>query len=385
MRRPRWRRQRRSSRACGRDRPGARDGRLGILPGAGVHRLGRAPGRGRGQLAPDPERRRRRERGAGHREGRPSPPTGPAWRSSGNTAWNAAKSNDYDLLNQRAESRAPLEPVRPLRPGARRLRARGHRWTSRMPQATDARREVAAELTARLADLDAARAQIDITGTSVVAAREDLRVQQERYRLGASTIVDRAHLAGSAQPGGGGCADRQIQLSPRQGADRSADRTKPVTGTLGDTAERMAMLPAGCPARRRHRHPESPARLRHGRRDRARPARRGRQHPAQRVRRHHGPVGLGQIHAHESDRLPRQPHRRRVLAQRAPGLRAGRRPARADPEQGDRVRVPDLQPAAPRDGAAQRRAAAGLRGHGVEGAAGARRATRSRGSASGSG
>ncbi len=48
----------------------------------------------------------------------------------------------------------------------------------------------AAELTARLAELTAARTQIDITRTSVVAAEEDLRVQQERYRLGASTIVD---------------------------------------------------------------------------------------------------------------------------------------------------------------------------------------------------
>ena len=57
-------------------------------------------------------------------------------------------------------------------------------------EAGDARREVSAELTARLADLEASRAQIAITGTSVVAAREDLRVQQERYRLGASTIVD---------------------------------------------------------------------------------------------------------------------------------------------------------------------------------------------------
>ena len=47
-----------------------------------------------------------------------------------------------------------------------------------------------AELTARLAELEAARSKIEITQTSVAAATEDLRVQQERYRLGASTIVD---------------------------------------------------------------------------------------------------------------------------------------------------------------------------------------------------
>jgi outer membrane protein len=56
--------------------------------------------------------------------------------------------------------------------------------------AADARRGVQADLELRLAELDAATTRIEITRTSVVAAREDLRVQQERYRLGASTIVD---------------------------------------------------------------------------------------------------------------------------------------------------------------------------------------------------
>jgi outer membrane protein len=56
--------------------------------------------------------------------------------------------------------------------------------------AADARRAVQADLELRFAELDAARSRIEITGISVVAAREDLRVQQERYRLGASTIVD---------------------------------------------------------------------------------------------------------------------------------------------------------------------------------------------------
>ena len=56
--------------------------------------------------------------------------------------------------------------------------------------ASDAKRAVQAEVITRVAELDAARARIEITGTSVVAAREDLRVQQERYRLGISTIVD---------------------------------------------------------------------------------------------------------------------------------------------------------------------------------------------------
>lgn len=54
----------------------------------------------------------------------------------------------------------------------------------------EARRAVIASLTSQLADLEAARLRIEITGRSVVASTEDLRVQQERYRLGASTILD---------------------------------------------------------------------------------------------------------------------------------------------------------------------------------------------------
>jgi outer membrane protein TolC len=57
-------------------------------------------------------------------------------------------------------------------------------------QAADSRRAVLANLRAAIASLEAARLTISITQTSVLAAEEDLRVQQERYRLGAATIVD---------------------------------------------------------------------------------------------------------------------------------------------------------------------------------------------------
>lgn len=56
--------------------------------------------------------------------------------------------------------------------------------------AADARRLVLANLTGALASLEAARLRIGISRTSIEAGREDLRVQQERYRLGAATIVD---------------------------------------------------------------------------------------------------------------------------------------------------------------------------------------------------
>jgi outer membrane protein TolC len=56
--------------------------------------------------------------------------------------------------------------------------------------AAEARRAVQANLTARLAELHTARLRIEITQRSVEAGQEDLRVQQERYRLGVSTILD---------------------------------------------------------------------------------------------------------------------------------------------------------------------------------------------------
>jgi outer membrane protein len=57
-------------------------------------------------------------------------------------------------------------------------------------QAADARRAVGAQLTQQLAALETAHAQIDIARENVASATEDLRVLQERYRVGASTILD---------------------------------------------------------------------------------------------------------------------------------------------------------------------------------------------------
>jgi outer membrane protein len=56
--------------------------------------------------------------------------------------------------------------------------------------AAEARRQVLSSLTAALAALEAARLRIGISQTSVLAGQEDLRVQQERYRLGVATILD---------------------------------------------------------------------------------------------------------------------------------------------------------------------------------------------------
>jgi outer membrane protein len=107
-----------------------------------------------------------------------------------NTSWNASRTTDYTFFNQRQVS---LLLSWDLFNGFDRELTVAQREASldlAETSAADERRAVDAELTQRMAELDAARAKIDITATSVAAAREDLRVQQQRYRVGASTIVD---------------------------------------------------------------------------------------------------------------------------------------------------------------------------------------------------
>ncbi|MGH7527233.1 MAG: TolC family protein [Gemmatimonadales bacterium] len=114
----------------------------------------------------------------------------PSLTLSANTGWNGNRNNDYDLLNQRQVSLALRWS---LFNGFDRELAIAEREAGldlAEANASDAQRAVAAELTTRLAELGAARSRIDITLTSVAAATEDIRVQQERYRLGAATIVD---------------------------------------------------------------------------------------------------------------------------------------------------------------------------------------------------
>jgi outer membrane protein len=114
----------------------------------------------------------------------------PSLNLAANTGWNGNRADDYNLLNQRQLS---LSLRWNLFNGFDReltIVQREADLDVAEASASDAERAVQAELITRVAELDAARARIEITQTSVLAAREDLRVQQERYRLGASTIVD---------------------------------------------------------------------------------------------------------------------------------------------------------------------------------------------------
>jgi len=109
---------------------------------------------------------------------------------SGRYSYNASNSADYQFFNSRSASIGLSYPIFNGFQRDQSIVSASTNADAAASTAADAKRQVGASLIARLAELDAARAQIDITGTSLQAATEDLRVNQERYRVGAATIVD---------------------------------------------------------------------------------------------------------------------------------------------------------------------------------------------------
>jgi outer membrane protein TolC len=114
----------------------------------------------------------------------------PSLTLAANTGWNGSRNTNYDLSNQRQISLALRWNLFDGFDRELTIVQRDAELDLAEATATDAQHQVEAELTTRIAELDAARTRTEITQTSVAAATEDLRVQQERYRLGASTIVD---------------------------------------------------------------------------------------------------------------------------------------------------------------------------------------------------
>jgi outer membrane protein TolC len=109
---------------------------------------------------------------------------------SGRYNLNGNDSQNYQFFESRAVTLALSYPIFNGFQRNQSIVVASTNYDAALSTAADARRQVDAALTARLAELDAARAQIDITTTSLLAATEDLRVNQERYRVGAATIVD---------------------------------------------------------------------------------------------------------------------------------------------------------------------------------------------------
>ena len=109
---------------------------------------------------------------------------------SGQYNYNGSNRNDYDLFQNRSINLNLSWPIFNRFTRERNVTTQESNLDVAEANAADARRQVQASLTTQVALLDAARVRIEITQISVRAAEEDLRVQQERYRLGAATIVE---------------------------------------------------------------------------------------------------------------------------------------------------------------------------------------------------
>jgi outer membrane protein len=114
----------------------------------------------------------------------------PTLNLSGSASLNGSSRNSYTFLQSRALSLGLNWPI------FNRFQREQGIVSSQVAaevadaNAAEAHRQVLASLIAALASLEAARLRIGISLTSVQAGQEDLRVQQERYRLGVATIVD---------------------------------------------------------------------------------------------------------------------------------------------------------------------------------------------------
>jgi len=104
--------------------------------------------------------------------------------------WSGNNQNDYDLSPSRQLQLGLSWPIFNRFQREQTLTTRLSALDVAEANARDARREVQASLTSQYAALDAARVRIDISRASVEAASEDLRVVNERYRVGAATILD---------------------------------------------------------------------------------------------------------------------------------------------------------------------------------------------------
>jgi outer membrane protein TolC len=103
---------------------------------------------------------------------------------------NGSQQNDYNFLQQRQATLTVNWAVFNRFTREQNVANQRSNADIALANANESRRQVQANLTTRLAELGAARLRTSIAQTSRTAATEDLRVQQERYRLGVATIVD---------------------------------------------------------------------------------------------------------------------------------------------------------------------------------------------------
>lgn len=108
----------------------------------------------------------------------------------GQVGYNGSDALDYQLFQQRQVGLQLSIPIFSQFQQQLAVRRQAVASATAESQAADTRRKVAAQVASQAASLATAAAQMHITQLSAEAARADLRVQLERYRLGSATTLD---------------------------------------------------------------------------------------------------------------------------------------------------------------------------------------------------
>jgi len=114
----------------------------------------------------------------------------PSLSLSASTNWSGSNRNDYTLFTSRQLNLGVSWQIFNGFGRETQITQSQVALETALAQAEDARRQVGAQLTTQIANLTAARERIAVTQLKVAAARTNVNVQLERYRLGSITITD---------------------------------------------------------------------------------------------------------------------------------------------------------------------------------------------------
>jgi outer membrane protein len=111
---------------------------------------------------------------------------------NGSWSYNGSSRTDpeYDLFNQRQLAVNLNWPLFNRFVRERNVDNQAAQISIAEANASEAERQVQAQLITQYAALEAARSRIEVVDQSLLASREDIRVVGERYRLGVATLVD---------------------------------------------------------------------------------------------------------------------------------------------------------------------------------------------------
>ncbi len=109
---------------------------------------------------------------------------------SANTSFSGSQQRNYDLFNQRSLSLGLTWPLFNRFSREQQVVQRKVTLETDLARTEDTRRQVLAQMASQLSALRTARERINVTRIGVEAARANVLVQQERYRIGSISILD---------------------------------------------------------------------------------------------------------------------------------------------------------------------------------------------------